>query len=85
MANCKYCGKWAGVAGDEHMDCARLAAEGKTNDEIKALDARTYARTSAAPLTAGSIFWAVFGALWAFAITAGIVGAIIKSIISSAP
>jgi hypothetical protein len=85
MANCKYCGRWAGVAGDEHMDCARLAADGKTNEEIKAFDARSSSRLPAMPLTAGSIFWAVFGALWAFAITAGIVGGIIRAIINSAP
>jgi len=30
--------------------------------------------TEPKPLTAGKVFWAVFLALWAFAITAGILG-----------
>ena len=71
--NCKYCGKWSGLFDDQHIDCAEAEAKG-----IKL----TTSPIAVRPLTAGSIFWAVFGALWAFGITAGIVGAILRRLLS---
>jgi len=34
------------------------------------------------PLTAGAVFWSVFLALWAFGISAGILFAIVRSILT---
>lgn len=83
MAHCKHCGQWAGVASDEHDDCAKLAAEGKTAEEIRYLrDAPPLAATPR-PITTRSIFWSVFFALWAFSLTAAIVFAIIRAVISN--
>lgn len=67
MANCKYCGKWAGICIHEHLDCERAAKEGG--------DAVPWPPPSAPPkpLTASGIFWAVFGALWCFSLSAGLV------------
>lgn len=37
MANCKYCGTWAGVGFRQHDDCAKAAAQGKTSAQVRAL------------------------------------------------
>jgi predicted secreted Zn-dependent protease len=78
MARCKYCGTWSGLFDDEHVNCAVAAAQGKTVDEIRYSLDRPPAE-AATPITNRSIFWAVFGALWAFGISAGIVAAILKA------
>lgn len=75
MANCKHCGKWAGIFGDEHMDCAALAEKGMSAEQIK-LAQQPLPPAPPAPLTANSIFWAVFGALCAFAVLFVIVHAL---------
>ena len=68
---CKHCGKWSGWFVDEHFDCAQAAAQGK------ALDCFTEVAPPR-PLTSGGVFWAVFGALWAFGISAGILVFIVR-------
>ena len=84
MAACKYCGKWAGVAGDEHVDCAKLADEGKTDEEIRALmNAPGPAPVAVAQMNASTLFWIIFGALWAFSASAGILYAIIHALTSA--
>jgi hypothetical protein len=75
MAKCKYCGKWSGLFDDEHFDCAQASAQGKAIDSfIEILPSK--------PLSGSTIFWSVFGALWAFGITAGIVAAILKALLA---
>jgi len=81
MATCKYCGTWSGLFDKEHMDCAMAAAQGKTVDEIREHMGQPAAE-AAAPLTSKSIFWAVFCALWAFSVTAGIVVAILRALLT---
>ena len=74
MANCKYCGKWSGIFDIEHFDCAQAAAQGKTLETFVPL-------MPSRPLTASGVFWAVFGALWAFGVTAGIIAAICRALL----
>jgi hypothetical protein len=89
MAACKYCGEWAGLTGDEHLDCARLAAEGKSQEEIRILVGAVPPATLVAPQTALSsltpqkVFWTIFGALWAFSLSAGILLLIIRALVSA--
>ena len=78
MPNCKYCGTWSGLFDREHLACAELASAGKTPGEIR----RAVAAQSSTPprqVTPTSIFWSVFLALLAFAILAGILGAILRA------
>ena len=79
MASCIHCGTWAGLAGNEHEECKRLAAEGKTSEEIKAIVNAPPVSQPPQPLTAVGVFWAVLFALWAFGITGGIVVAIMRA------
>ena len=81
MPACKFCGTWSGFSTSEHANCATASAEGKTNDEIRA-DLNLPPLIAPGPLTSGSIFWSVFGALWAFGITAGIVVAILRALLT---
>jgi hypothetical protein len=74
MATCKHCGKWSGLFGNEHLDCAQAIAQGKKLESFTAIP-------SPSPITAGAIFWAVFFALWAFCITAGIVAALLRPLL----
>lgn len=84
MAECKYCGRWAGVASDEHFDCATLAAQGKSTDEIRALmNAPDAAPLAVAQMKPSTLFWIIFGALWAFSASAGILYAIIHALESA--
>lgn len=85
MADCIHCGTWAGLSGSEHEECKRLADEGKTSAEIKAIVNRGADAIVPRPLTARGVFWAVFGALWAFSITAGIIVAIVRAISAPTP
>ncbi len=77
MPNCKYCGKWSGMFDDEHMDCASAASQGKTAAQIRE-DLGRPQMVIAQPVTNASIFWAVFGGLWAFSISAGFFVAILR-------
>ena len=80
MATCKFCGRWSGLFEDEHTLCALMAANGKTLEEIReSVGAPPVSEPK--PLGVSSIFWAVFGALWAFGITAGIVAAIFRALL----
>jgi hypothetical protein len=81
MATCKHCGTWSGLFDNEHVNCAIAAAQGKTVEEIRDSVGGPDA-VAATPITNRSIFWAVFGALWAFSITAGILAAILKALLS---
>jgi hypothetical protein len=83
MANCKYCGQWAGVASDEHQDCAQAIADGKSLDEIRAMRCASAAPAQTKPLTAWSLFWVIFLALWLFSLTAGLLYVVLKSIASN--
>jgi hypothetical protein len=74
MATCKFCGKWSGLFDDQHLDCALAAAQGKTLESFTEI-------APPRPLTAVTIFWTVFGALWAFGLTAGIVAAILRELL----
>lgn len=83
MARCKWCGEWAGVASSEHDDCSKLAAKGSTIEQIKQTRRelglpQSQPSASSRPLTTMNIFWSVFFALWAFALTAGAVAEIIR-------
>lgn len=62
MPNCKYCGKWACFFDKEHLDCAFQAEQG--DPPVIEPPER---------LTAGRIFWAIFGALWAYSLSAAVV------------
>jgi hypothetical protein len=79
MPNCKYCGKWSGLFEDEHMDCALAASQGKTAAEIRE-DAGGAPVEAFQPVTPTSIFWAVLGALWAFALSAGLLVAVLRAL-----
>jgi hypothetical protein len=74
MATCKHCGKWSGLFDNEHLECAQAAAQGKVVERLSAV-------ASPSPITAVGIFWAVFFALWAFCITAGIVAALLRPLL----
>jgi hypothetical protein len=51
----------------------------RTSGGLKQEDAVEVApRPPAQPLTGNTVFWAVFGALWAFSLTAGILYALIR-------
>jgi len=80
MANCVFCGKWAGIFADKHDDCAKLAAAGRTPQQIRAAFAAAKQADPLKPLTAWSVFWAIFGALWLFSLTAGVVYAILRAL-----
>jgi hypothetical protein len=81
MPNCKHCGTWAGIVGDSHVGCANLAEKGWTNEQIIAsMQAAGASRAPVKPLTGSGVFWAVFGALWLFSVTAGILYSIIRLI-----
>jgi hypothetical protein len=69
MAQCKFCGKQAGIFQDEHRWCYQAHIAGISLEEQYAKDAAR----AATPLQAVGVFWAVFGALWAFSLTAGLV------------
>ena len=74
--DCKFCGTPSGILDDFHLSCKRLAAEGKSPEEIREALGMALGESKAA-LSAKSIFWAafwaVFAALWAYNITNGIV------------
>ena len=78
MANCKLCGQWAGVASDEHPLCREAIDAGQPLPA----DRRGIEPGIALPrpLTAAGVFWAVFLAQWLFALTAGIVYAIVRAL-----
>jgi len=81
MANCKYCGKPAGFMCDTHEACIKAKTGGLSLDDIRAQASDpNSAEQKSGQLTAKSIFWAVFGALWAFSLTAGLVYAILRAI-----
>ena len=81
MAKCKFCGEWAGIASDQHDDCAEASASGKTVDQIRVM--RNVAAASSAaptPLSMRHIVGGVyFGTLLA-SITLGILYWIISSL-----
>jgi hypothetical protein len=74
MADCKYCGKPAGFRVGEHEACRKAKEAGISAEEI-AEQARTFPPR---PLTAGGVFWAVFGALCLYGLLSGIITAIAK-------
>jgi hypothetical protein len=66
------------------MNCAAAFKKGMSPEEIRqAVVAQNPSLIT--PVTTSAIFWAVFGALWAFGITAGIAGAILKWLLSPGP
>jgi hypothetical protein len=82
MANCKYCGKPAGLCVEEHESC-RISAKGElTLDQIRAgiTDPNIPAAPAKAPrpLTAAGVFWAVFFALCLYGVLSGIIVTIAK-------
>ena len=79
MPICKHCGKWSGFFGNEHLDCAQAAAQGRPL-EATAPAAAAVSRTLTAADLFG-VFWAIFFALWAFGITAGIVSALLWQLV----
>jgi hypothetical protein len=80
---CTICGEWAGVASAGHDECVEASKAGKSIAEIRAMRGAAPQETHIHPhsLTAFSIFWVVFGALWAFALTAGVVYALLRVVI----
>jgi len=57
-----------------------MSANGKSQEEIReSVGGPPVGQRKT--LSASSIFWAVFGALWAFGITAGIVVAILRALL----
>jgi hypothetical protein len=83
MATCKYCGKWAGVASDEHDDCSRMASEGKTAEEIRYLQGGTELEAAPPPVSFKTIFWAIFAALWAFSVSAGLIVFVLRALVNA--
>ncbi|MGO8759342.1 MAG: hypothetical protein ACLQG3_14580 [Terracidiphilus sp.] len=50
-----------------------MAADGLTAEEVQARQGDSVAqRSTPKALTAGTIFWTIFGALWAFTLSAAI-------------
>jgi hypothetical protein len=78
MAKCNLCGEWAGLGSSEHPLCREAVDAGKPLPDGRGL--ASTARAVPLPLTPRSIFWAIFGALWAFSVSAGIVYALIRAI-----
>jgi hypothetical protein len=71
MANCKFCGQWAGWMSDAHSSCMR-EAEGRGMRREASPEPR-------GPMTPRDVFWAVFGALCLFSLVAGFVAAFINA------
>jgi hypothetical protein len=82
MANCEFCGDWAGLIARSHPRCFDSFKAGASLDQIKA-ERKSVTAPSVSPTVAvvrtPTIVWGVFLGMWLFAITAGIVCAIIAS------
>lgn len=78
MPDCKYCGKSAGILADEHEWCREAKEAGRLDEYLATLNAPK----AVGPLTAVRMFWVIFGALWAFSLTAGLLYALIRAISS---
>jgi len=74
MATCKHCGKWCGFFDDEHLDCADDVVQGRTPGLL-------INTAVPIPLSGVTIFWSVFGALWAFSLSAGLVVSLVRAIL----
>jgi hypothetical protein len=78
MAKCNLCGEWAGLIATEHPLCREAFDAGKPLPDGRGL--APMARAVPMPLTSRSIFWAIFAALWAFSLSAGIIYALLRAI-----
>lgn len=68
MPNCRYCGKWAGLFGDEHVDCAAAAAkEGKAQIQTVALPVVSLRR----------IVMGVFFGIWLYTISSAVLAVLV--------
>ena len=90
MRNCEHCMRpLEDLAARSHPQCAEMSTQGMTDAQIMAVvDGNAVAPAGAPgskPVTAKSIFWAVFLALLAFAVLAGIVSFVISMLNSAAP
>ena len=81
MASCKRCGTWAGVANDEHVGCAEMAANGWTNEQITAELKRQGQSPAAAPVPLS--FRHIVGGVWLGTILAGLTLGILYALIHS--
>lgn len=92
MAECKYCGYWAGIGSSRHEDCAKGAAAGKTNEELRVMrtsdgtisDARPThicgnCRSRIRPLLRREGSTAVEVLLWLFLLVPGVIYSIWRS------
>ena len=75
MAACKRCGRWAGVAIDEHPACADAALT-MTDEQIKA--ANTPIAAAPSPVTVWTIALGVFLGLCSFSLFAGIAYGVLR-------
>jgi hypothetical protein len=71
MPKCKYCGKFAGLFDNEHLDCAQAAQQGTT---VALIEAETAAVHVVPPLTVGSIVSGVFWGLWLWTLSVAFLG-----------
>lgn len=71
MAKCRLCGEWAGIGRDHHDNCKERSAAGVTLEQIRSTAVLRGA--AGAPMTSVRLFWVIFGALWAFSLSAGLV------------
>lgn len=64
---------------DYHKDCYETQAAGRPVEDVRARATLDMRSATPLPLTAKGVFWAVFGALWAFSFTAGIIYALLRA------
>ena len=80
MAACKFCGEWAGVWIHEHQRCELAIQQGMTPAQIRAAVVAESQTRVVKPVTGGTIFWAVLGALTVFAFMGLLIGLVVRSI-----
>jgi len=68
---CVHCGKWSGLFDEYHEDCAVAVEKGLPIPGATP-------KPAPGPVSPVSIFWAVFGALCAFALLMVILGVVMK-------
>lgn len=73
---CTHCGKWSGFFQDYHEDCAKAAAA----VNFRSANAPQF-HSSVPRFPFWPLFWAIFVALWAFSLTAGLVFALVRALL----